>query len=58
MPYLGAALTTIASMLGQMLMALIIDQFGLLGIPKNKITFLKTIGIVLIIIGIILLRFF
>lgn len=58
MPYLGAALTTIAGMLGQMLMALIIDQFGLLGIPKNKITFRKSIGIVLIIIGIILLRFF
>ncbi len=36
MPYLGAALTTIAGMLGQMLMALIIDQFGLLGIPKNN----------------------
>lgn len=58
MPYLGAALTTIAGMLGQMLMALIIDQFGLLGIPKNKITFRKSIRIVLIIIGIILLRFF
>lgn len=58
MPHLGAALTTIAGMLGQMIMALIIDQFGLLGIPKNKITTRKALGIMIIIAGIICLRFF
>lgn len=58
MPYLGAAVTTISGMLGQMIMALIIDHFGLLGTPKNQIDIRKTCGIIGIIIGIILLRFF
>ncbi|KKI56670.1 transporter family-2 protein [Staphylococcus pasteuri] len=58
MPFLGAALTTIVGMLGQMLMSVIIDHFGLLGTPKNKITLRKCIGLVCIAIGIILLRLF
>ncbi|MBO1199925.1 DMT family transporter [Staphylococcus simiae] len=58
MPFLGAALTTIVGMLGQMLMGVIIDQFGLLGSPKNKITFRKCCGLLCITIGIILLRLF
>lgn len=57
MPYLGAALTTISGMLGQMLMALIIDHFGLLGIDKRKITLRKTVGVGIIITGIVFLRF-
>ncbi|RRJ19130.1 DMT family transporter, partial [Pseudomonas aeruginosa] len=43
MPFLGAALTTIVGMLGQMLMGVIIDHFGLLGTPKNRITLRKCI---------------
>ena len=35
MPYLGAALTTIVAMLGQMIMGVIIDHFGI-GVPKMK----------------------
>lgn len=58
MPHLGAALTTIAGMIGQMIMALMIDQFGFLGIPKNKITRQKIIGLLIIIIGVLLLRLF
>ncbi|MBF7017756.1 DMT family transporter [Staphylococcus durrellii] len=58
MPHLGAAVTTIVAMLGQMLMGVIIDHFGLLGTTVNKITPRKIIGIVAIMIGIILLRFF
>lgn len=58
MPHLGAALTTIIVMLGQMLMGVIIDHFGLLGTRINKITTRKIIGIIAIMIGIILLRLF
>lgn len=58
MPFLGAALTTIVAMLGQMLMGIIIDHFGLLGSPKNKITVRKVCGLICIAIGIILLRLF
>ena len=45
-------------MLGQMLMGVIIDHFGLLGTRINKITTRKIIGIIAIMIGIILLRLF
>ncbi|MGO3723202.1 MAG: DMT family transporter, partial [Staphylococcus equorum] len=58
MPHLGAALTTIIVMLGQMLMGVIIDHFGLLGTYKNKITKRKVFGLIAIMIGIILLRLF
>lgn len=58
MPHLGAALTTIIVMLGQMLMGIIIDHFGLLGTNVNKVTTRKVSGIIAIMIGIILLRVF
>lgn len=58
MPHLGAAVTTIVAMLGQMLMGVIIDHFGLLGTTVNKITLRKVAGVIAIMIGIILLRFF
>ena len=39
MPFLGAALTTIIAMMGQMIMGIIIDHFGLLGsLKQNNIT--------------------
>ena len=57
MPFLGAALTTIIAMLGQMLMGVIIDHFGL-GVQKNPITLRKLCGLIAIAIGIILLRLF
>ena len=57
MPYLGAALTTIVAMLGQMIMGVIIDHFGI-GVPKNEMTFRKFIGLIAIAIGIVLLRLF
>ncbi len=58
MPHLGAALTTIVGMLGQMLMGVIIDHFGILGAKQNRINARKIAGIICIFIGIILLRFF
>lgn len=57
MPYLGAALTTLAGMLGQMIIAIFIDHFGLLGIERRSVSYRKFIGIVVIVTGIILLRF-
>ncbi|WP_180530614.1 DMT family transporter, partial [Staphylococcus haemolyticus] len=57
MPFLGAALTTIVAMLGQMLMGVLIDHFGL-GVPKNSITLRKFSGLIAIAIGIVLLRLF
>ncbi|HLS52607.1 MAG TPA: DMT family transporter, partial [Tissierellaceae bacterium] len=58
MPYLGAALTTVSGMLGQMILALVIDHFGLLGIRKRKVTSRKLVSIGIIIVGILFLRLF
>ena len=41
-----------------MLMGVIIDHFGLLGTPQNRITIRKTFGLIAIALGIILLRLF
>jgi len=43
-------------MLGQMIIALIIDHFGLLGIYERKITLRRLVGIATIIIGVLSLR--
>ena len=58
MPHLGAALTTIIAMLGQMLMGILIDHFALLGAPRNRISVRKCVGVICIIIGIVILRLF
>lgn len=52
----GTATITILGFLGQIFIALIIDHFGLFGIPKNRINPRIILGLILIILGIILLR--
>ncbi|HCX3692250.1 TPA: DMT family transporter [Staphylococcus aureus] len=58
MPHLGAALTTLIGMFGQILMGILIDHFALFGSPKIAMTSRKTIGLLCILTGIILLRLF
>lgn len=58
MPHMGAALTTLIGMFGQILMGILIDRFGLFGSPKIAMTSRKTIGLLCILTGIILLRLF
>ncbi|QFK17691.1 EamA-like transporter family protein [Staphylococcus aureus] len=58
MPHMGAALTTLIGMFGQILMGILIDHFGLFGSPKIAMTSRKTIGLLCILTGIILLRLF
>ncbi|CDR67150.1 DMT family transporter [Staphylococcus schweitzeri] len=58
MPHLGATLTTMIGMFGQILMGILIDHFGLFGSPKINMTLKKSIGLLSIISGIILLRLF
>ena len=58
MPHLGAALTTLIGMFGQILMGILIDHFTLFGSPKIAMTSRKTIGLLCILTGIIFLRLF
>lgn len=55
-PRIGVALTFSLVIAGQWLAALIIDHFGLLGVPERPISVLRIVGAVMITIGIVLIR--
>lgn len=55
-PRLGMAMTFSLVVLGQMLITLPIDHYGFLGAAVKPINFLKIVGILLVIAGVILIR--
>ncbi len=50
-PQIGATATLTAIVVGQLLLALFIDHFGLLGTPKIEINLARLAGLALLIIG-------
>lgn len=50
-PRIGTTSSLIALVLGQLTVALIIDQFGLFASPKIGINFVRVIGILLVVLG-------
>ncbi|WP_033426521.1 DMT family transporter [Salinicoccus albus] len=56
MPHLGATLTLMTTIFGQMLMGLLIDHFGLLGIPRQAVDMRRVIGVLMILSGILILQ--
>jgi transporter family-2 protein len=57
-PRLGVALTFGLIIAGQMLITLVIDHFGLLGIAVKEVNPLRLLGVILITIGVVLIRKF
>jgi transporter family-2 protein len=57
-PRIGVALSFSLAIAGQMLAALVIDHFGLLGTPVKEINFMRVVGATLITIGVVLIRKF
>jgi transporter family-2 protein len=57
-PRLGVALTFSLIIAGQMLVTLVIDHFGLLGVPVKEVSVARIGGILLITAGVILIRRF
>lgn len=57
-PRLGVAMTFSLIIAGQMIVTLIIDHFGLLGVPVKEISFARIGGILLITAGVVLIRRF
>jgi len=57
LPVLGSVLTTMIFILGQMIMALTIDQFGMFHLQKRKIDRRRIAALVLTIIGIMFVKF-
>ena len=55
-PRLGVALTFSLIIGGQMLITLVIDHFGVLGVPVKSISLPRLLGVTLITVGVILIR--
>lgn len=55
-PRLGASLLIALVVTGQMITALVLDHYGLLGFPQQKISPLRLLGGVLLIAGVVLIR--
>lgn len=54
-PHIGAATTLVWIFIGQVLIATLIDHFGLIGMPIKSTTWVKYLAIILIVLGGILL---
>lgn len=57
-PRLGVAMTFSLIIAGQMIVTLIIDHFGLLGLPVREVTLARIGGMLLISAGVIMIRKF
>jgi transporter family-2 protein len=57
-PRLGVAMTFSLIIAGQMIVTLVIDHFGLLGVPVKEVSLARIAGIVLIAAGVVLIRRF
>ncbi|NBW09013.1 MAG: DMT family transporter [Caulobacteraceae bacterium] len=57
-PRLGAALTITLMVAGQLLLSLILDHFGALGVPRHPIGIGRLAGVALVFIGVLMVRRF
>ncbi len=57
-PKMGVALTFSLVLAGQMLITLVLDHYGFLGVPVKEINIQRLVGVSLIIVGVILIRKF
>ena len=57
-PKLGTALTFSLIVAGQMVISLVFDHYGLLGLPVKQINWQRLLGVAFLIIGVLLIRRF
>ena len=57
-PRLGVAFAFSSAIAGQMIITLLIDHFGWLGVPEKPINLWRVLGAVLITVGVVLVRRF
>jgi transporter family-2 protein len=55
-PQMGAAWAIAMMVLGQGVAALVIDHFGLMGMPRDPVTATRLVGIALLALGIVVVR--
>src|SRR5512145_1911764 len=54
-PRLGAAALLALTLVGQMVSALVVDHFGVIGFPQTPVTASRVIGVVLLVAGVLLI---
>lgn len=57
-PRLGVALTFVLVVAGQMTVSLVVDHYGLLGLPVRQINWQRLLGVVFLVAGVLLIRRF
>jgi transporter family-2 protein len=57
-PRIGVALSFSLAIAGQMLVTLLIDHFGWLGVPEKPINLMRVLGAAFITVGVVLIRKF
>lgn len=57
-PRLGTALTFVLVVAGQMTVSLVLDHYGLFGLPVKQINWQRLLGIALLVAGVLLIRRF
>ncbi|MNJ34898.1 Inner membrane protein YdcZ [compost metagenome] len=55
-PRLGVALTVILMVAGQILISVLLDHFGALGVPKQPLNLTRVLGVLLVFGGVLLVR--
>lgn len=55
-PRLGATLTVALVVVGQLVLALVLDHFGLLGLPLHPVSGLRALGVGLLLLGVWLIQ--
>ncbi|MFN4287828.1 MAG: DMT family transporter [Brevundimonas sp.] len=55
-PKLGVATTIVLMVAGQMLVSLVLDHFGAMGVPRQPISPLRVLGVAMLIGGVLLVR--
>jgi transporter family-2 protein len=56
MPVIGSAVTVGLTIAGQQLVSLLVDRYGLLGLPQRSPTPFRIGGVVLLVVGVIFIR--
>ena len=57
-PRLGVAVTIGLTVAGQMIFSLLIDHYGMMGLPVQPVSLLRFVGVTLVIGGVVLLRMY
>lgn len=55
-PRLGLASMLTIAIASQLVAALVIDHFGLIGLPRSPVTWVKIAGVLLVLVGVVIVR--